>query len=232
MSVRLLIICVATLGALIPSAGAEPYWVSYEGNDYPENEGWERTFCDADGVVGQGGAVRTLEDGALVLDSRESTSIVDYYDLFRPVDPGPDETFIMRWKLKIDDVPSTYPYDLTVGVFSDQYTAVFFALGENELQSVFEPDYYVTYEPYEYHNFELQSEDMSAYTLWIDGTLSLSGEFQNVFESSRVGWGDGVQGARSLSYWDSFEFGVVPEPRNMSLFMLLVIICHSSRMKG
>jgi hypothetical protein len=68
-------------------ARAAPYWVSYQGNDFPENEGWERTFTDPNGVVGQGGAIRTLENGSLVLNSREDVSIVDFYNMHRQIDP-------------------------------------------------------------------------------------------------------------------------------------------------
>jgi hypothetical protein len=228
-NLTLLCFVIAALGALALPAGAEPYWVAWEGNDLPENEGWTRTFCDADGVVGQGGAIRTMEDGALVLDSRESTRIVDFYNWSRPIDPGPGESFIMRWRVMVDDVPSTYPYDLTVGVFSDQYSAAFFALGVNGMMSVFEPELQVSYEAYTYHMYEMQSYDMLSYALWIDGEQRMTGNFESVFETSRVGWGDDVQGARSLSRWDYFRFGVVPEPNTL---LLVVVLCIANMIKG
>ena len=88
---RCLFVLLAALGVLVTPAGAEQYWIAYEGNDSPENEGWERTFCDPNGVVGQGGAIRTIEDGALVLDSRESVMIVDFYQMWRPISVEPGE---------------------------------------------------------------------------------------------------------------------------------------------
>ena len=30
------------LGVAAGAAWAEPYWIAYEGNDFPENEGWVR----------------------------------------------------------------------------------------------------------------------------------------------------------------------------------------------
>ena len=39
MSVRLLVICVAALGMPVSTAGAELYWIAYDGNEFPENEG-------------------------------------------------------------------------------------------------------------------------------------------------------------------------------------------------
>ena len=231
MATRLLF-TLSALGVLTSTAGAEPYWIAYEGNDFPENEGWTRTFSDPNGVVGQGGAVRTLDDGALVLDSRESVMIVDFYNWSRPIDPEPGETFVMQWRLLVDDVASTYPYDVTVGVYSDQFTAVYFALGESELSSVFEPELHASYEPHVFHTFELRSGTMSSYCLWIDGALSLTGKFQEVFEKSRVGWGDSIQGGRSLSHWDSFEFGVIPEPAGWCSMTFLVLFLHGHRVKG
>lgn len=230
--VRLLFIGIAALGTLVVPAGAEPYWIAYEGNDFPENEGWERTFCDPNGVVGQGGAIRTIEDGALVLDSRESTRIVDFYDWSRPVDPGSDETFIMRWRLRVDDVPSTYPYDVSAGVFSDGYRVAAFALGESEVKSIFEPDLILSYEAGVYHTFEFRSSDMLSYTLLIDDTLTMTGDFYSVFEASRVTWGDGVQGASSLSHWDFLEFGVVPEPSTSCLLLLTAYFFVNHKING
>ena len=41
---RLLMFTVLLLGAGVSAAIAEPYWVTYEANDLPENEGWERLY--------------------------------------------------------------------------------------------------------------------------------------------------------------------------------------------
>ena len=56
MFCRLLFLTGLTL-VLAASATAEPYWISYDGNDFPENEGWTR-------VLNEGGAERSIEDGA------------------------------------------------------------------------------------------------------------------------------------------------------------------------
>ena len=68
--VILLLFTAAALGTLVIPAGAEPYWIAYEGNDFPENEGWERY------VTGPP-AVRWLEDGSLFVDSRADTHTAD-----------------------------------------------------------------------------------------------------------------------------------------------------------
>jgi hypothetical protein len=201
----------ALLLMLIPAAVADEYWVSYQGSDYPENEGWERTLSE-------GGAIRTIEDGALVLNSLRSVNIVDFYEMSRPLDPDPGELFIMRWRLKIDSVPMHF--DPNVGVFADAFRGVSFRFTEDALLSGFEPNVSVPFERGEFHVFELTSSDMDRYALAIDGTPALLGRFMPIGNPSRVFWGDGVQGATSLSRWDYFEFGVVPEPT-----ALLCILC-------
>ena len=58
---HLLIFAAALSCAAASPALAEQYWIAYEGDDFPENEGWTRT-------ISAGGAERWIEDGALVLD--------------------------------------------------------------------------------------------------------------------------------------------------------------------
>jgi hypothetical protein len=211
---------------------AEPYWVAYEGNDYPENQGWERTFTDPNGIVGQGGAIRTLENGHLIIDSREDVSIVDFYELEHPVDPPSGEMFIMRWRLRVDQVSSGYAYDPSIGVFSDVFGGVAFEFAEDGLRSVFEGFEKFAYAPGVFHGFEFVSSDMMAYELSIDGSLLVSGEFDPLATSGpRVYWGDSIQGGASLATWDRFEFGTVPEPNGgFSMVFLLIILSNPGRL--
>ena len=60
------IVLVVLGGWLVFPAAAEPFWIAYEGNDYPEHEGWERV------TIG-GAAQRQLDDGGLILDTREGS---------------------------------------------------------------------------------------------------------------------------------------------------------------
>ena len=215
------LLCFAAVFALpVSAASADEYWVSYEGNDFPENEGWTRTFSDKNGVFGQGGAIRTLENGSLVLDSLRSVMIVDFYEMSRPIDPDPGELFLMRWRLKMDSVPQRQ--DPGVGVHSDDFKGVGFVFSESNLISILEQNVSVPFEPDVFHVFELRSYDMDDYELSIDGTVALEGRFMPVGNPSRVYWGDVVQGTTSVSRWDHFEFGVVPEPS-----ALLSILCVS-----
>ena len=200
-------------------AAADEYWIAYEGNDFPENVGWRRVFGDENGPQ-QGGAVRRIENGVLILDSLRHNQIFDFYDVERQIDPDPGEVFLMQWRLQIDKVVGRY--DPTVGVFSDESWVVGFEFSENSIRSLFERPLQATFEPGVFHDFEFRSDDMRTYRLEIDGKLALEGDFSHVASSSRVGWGDGIQGAASFSRWDYFRFGVVPEPSTGTMWMLIL----------
>ncbi|MCA9245420.1 MAG: hypothetical protein KDA32_15810, partial [Phycisphaerales bacterium] len=73
MRIRIGIAFVVAALAASPAA-AEPYRIAYEGNDFPEDEGWHR-------VTTGGGAERTLEDGVLTLDGLASIETNDVYSM-------------------------------------------------------------------------------------------------------------------------------------------------------
>jgi hypothetical protein len=199
----------ATLTALlvVGAARASPYWIEYEpaNGHFPEEEGWTRIWND-------GGALRTLEDGCLVIDSRASYEIVDYYRQYLDghLNPGPAETFLMEWRMTIDEVDGRH--DPGVSVFGDDKWAVGFAFSLDTIESGFEYGVSASFDPGVPHSFEFSSSDMRAYALYIDGQLAIQGSFWESLDASHVGWGDVVEGSSSLTRWDYFEFGVVPEP--------------------
>lgn len=211
---------IAASFVLCTCASATPYWIAYEGNDFPENEGWTRISSD-------GGAVRSIENGNLILDSRQSVAIVDFYSMERAVDPDPGEFFVMQWGLRVREVSARE--DPTVVVFSDDHRAMGFEFGDGYLINTFQPEQRAFIEPDERHDFSLTSSDMLSYQLWVDGLLTLEGDFFGVFNASRVSWGDGVQGSSSLAYWDYFRFGVVPEPATTTIGTVGVLCCRRPR---
>ena len=216
-------LCLGALLALgVCGASADQYWIAYEGNDFPENEGWRR-------ITFGGGAERYLDQGNLVIDSLASTQIADFYEMRRngELDPGPGELFVMEWRTQIDEVVGFM--DLTVGVNSDEEWSVGFELNMDTIRSLLEPGTNASFEPGVAHSFDFSSADMRSYELRIDEETVISGHFIRFFESSRVGWGDGVQGAASLSRWDYFRFGVVPEPSSALLFSLGFTIRRDQR---
>ncbi len=200
---------------VVSAVSADQYWIAYEGNDFPENEGWLR--------ISYGQPERWIEDGCLVIDSRGSVSWVESYRLEMQgnLDPGPDELFVMQWRLRIDEA---YGADIGITVFSDDKWGAAFQLDADTISSVFEPDTSAPFLPGVFHEFELRSSDMRSYELYIDDDLAIEGSFWFQLIESRVGWGDGVQGAASLSRWDYVRFGVVPEPSSALLLGLGVLI--------
>ena len=207
---------------LLPAgaARASPYWIAYEGNDFPENEGWLR-------FTGQGGAQRSLEDGWLVLDGRADPRIYDAYEV-RPVGKltvGPGEEFVMQWRNELTELTVGY-YDPGAGVFADDKWAVGFHQSETTIFSIFETGVSAPYAPGVPHEFELRSSDMRTYALVIDGNLAIRGAFWESLTASRVSWGDMAYGASSLARWDYFRFGVVPECSNLVIGnAMLLLVC-------
>jgi len=206
---------------VVSSVSADQYWIAYEGNDFPENEGWLR--------VSYGQPERWLEDGCLVIDSRGSVSWVEFYqlDMQGNLDPGPAELFVMQWRLRIDEA---YGADIGIGVFSDDRWAAGFHLDGDTISSTFEPGTSAPFLPGVFHEFELRSPNMRTYDPYIDDELAIEGSFWFQLIESRVGWGDTVQGAASLSRWDYVRFGVVPEP--WSFLMLTGLYGVAGRSRG
>jgi len=209
------IVCFISLVVAVAGvATAEQYWIAYEGNGWPEDEGWWHIWGDEQ-------AHRWIEEGALVIDSLHDIGIADFYDMHMhgQLDPEPGETFVLQWRLRVDEVIGTR--DPGVGVSSDEGWTVSFTFEEAAIWSTFEPGVVVTFESGLFHRFELRSADMRHYDLFIDGYLAVSGCFWHGLLQSKVGWGDVVQGSASLSRWDYVRFGVIPEPQ-VSLLVLVV----------
>ena len=206
------------LVAAVEVAAADEYWIAYEGNDFPENEGWVRHASDPP-------AGRWLESGRLFIDSRADVDITENYAIYfeNGLDPEQGETFVMRWRLKVNE---SHLWDSGVFVKSDELWTVSFIFEEDSLVSVFERNVSAKFEPGVFHFFELRSGDMRSYELYIDDRLALEGKFFEGLFSPRVGWGDIVRGGASLAEWDYFRFGVVPEPSCLVMvFTALACIC-------
>lgn len=211
------------LVAVVSSAPADQYWVSYEADGvYPEDCGWSRR-------TDYGGAQRWFEDGALVLDSRASLMIDDGYSMSRPgaLDPGLGELFVIQWRLRIDELQG--PWDQFVGVFSDGRRLAALDFSSNGVHVPGE-GLVATFDPGEYHYYEFRSSDMLTYELYLDGVIEYVGEFTvPLIDSSFVAWGDGTQGGASLAHWDYFRFGVVPEPGGMWSLVLACLVITKPR---
>jgi hypothetical protein len=201
------------------SAFCTPYWIDWEGSDWPENQGWTRSWGNSHGQH-QGGALRTLENGVLTYDSLDPT--VYDYSYMRPgqMDPcAPNELFLCEWRLKVDVVNGNG--DPTVALTSTDQWVIGFAYAADHITSLFEGLVTIPFVPGAWHDYQFVSSDMRTYNLYIDGDLAREGSFWNVgFYGPYIGWGDGGQSSGSFHHWDWFRFGVVtPEPCG---FLLLI----------
>ena len=218
---RMLVLLMALSYATASVAIADPYWVAYEGDDFPENEGWTR-------IHDPPGAERQIEESVFSLDTRNDVWITDYYEMYRPgaLDPEPGELFVWQWRLRIVELTHAF-FDPSVGVFSDERRGLGFEFNEDTIFSAYEPGVSATFEPGVFHDFRLRSWDMRTYELYIDDELSIAGSFLGQMDASRVVWGDGVKSIGSLTEWDYFRFGVVHEPS--SVVLVLVLVCGTLR---
>jgi len=214
---------------VVSAVSADQYWIAYEGNDFPENEGWTRVWGNWDGQYEGPGAIRTLEDGILTYDSLYDDGVYDFSKMYRPgqMDPGPGELFVMEWRLKVDQVDGRA--DPTVWVSSDDAWLLGLEFGYDRIYSVFEDYLQIPFAPEVYHAYRVESTDMREYDLYVDGEVARSGALRHLVGPSDIGWGDSIQGAASLHRWDYFRFGVVPEPSGLALVCVLGACCGRRR---
>jgi hypothetical protein len=212
------------LAATLPAV-ASPFWVAYEGDDYPENQGWQRVYGDENGPY-KGGAVRSLADGVLTSDGLRNNQIFDYYYQDLTCDPGPGETFVAEWRVRID--PRSGAEDVGVGIFRASSPAhAYFYLGPSAVE-VLPGEFSIGLAPDQFHAYRFESPDMVHFTLTIDDTIGLAGIFDSfTVNQGAVGFGDDVQGQRSLAQWDYFRYGIVPEPA--SGFAVCLAACFALR---
>lgn len=205
------------LGAV--AARASPWWATWE-DGWPEEQGWTRWSSDPP-------AERWLEDGKLFIDSRAAWGISDIYGQLRPGEMtlGPDQTFVMHWRVMVDDVIPAGHTDPGLQASSDDQWDVIFTLGMDNISSFYEPGKWAPFAPGMFHDFLFESTDMRTYSLSIDGTAAFEGTFfESLFYGPGVGWGD-VTTDRSLSEWDFMECGIVPEPDALLCMLAGLCIC-------
>ncbi len=209
----------AVLASLTAStATATPYWIAYEGNEFPEQVGWGRMYGNENGPFA-GGAERSLRDGVFTLDSMRHNQIVDFYDVRRSISPEPAELFVAEWRVLVD--PVSDPRDAGVIIARDE-PAGHMAVKNGPNGILISPgNVMIELEAGVFHSFTVCSGDMERFVLSIDGQPAYSGFFEsNTLLKSFFAFGDSVQGQRSLTNWDYVRFGVVPEPATVSALLV------------
>ncbi len=195
--------------ALRAFASASEYWIAWEGDDWPEDQGWTRYWGDAQGVYHGQGAQRTLADGMLTYNSLFDPSVYDVSKISRPgqMDPGPGELFVMEWRLNVEQVVGFA--DPGVGFDSDDMWALGLYYAYDRIYSESEGLLAIPFAPGGFHDYCLVSPDVRSYDLYIDTVFSHHGTLRQGVFQSRLMWGDSGQGAASVHTWDYFRFGVI-----------------------
>jgi hypothetical protein len=192
---------------------ADEFYLHYDGNDFPENEGWNRFATDPP-------VVRSLWDGLLGLNAYGDISTAGFYFT------GPDsfsvsdgEFLRVAWRMVTNGTGSggVSPSDVSVWIANDQQGAAVIYISP---WFVTDGDYYsyehvVAIAPREFHDYEFLSYDLRGYELYIDGALAFESGFRDHGAySNNVSWGDTIIGMASVSAWDYVTVEVVPEPHS------------------
>ncbi len=209
----------------VVTAQASPWWATYDGNDYPENEGWLHYATDPP-------AQRWLQDGSLFIDSRAAWGISDIYSQYRPGEMilAPGEKVAAHWVVKVDEEIPANAEDLSLGVYSDvdsdnHHWGVSFQLAIDGVHSGFEPGNWAPFELGVFHDFYFESWDFRTYTLSIDGVQAMGGNFFYAYgPGGGIGWGDNTT-ASSLSEWSLVECGIVAVPEPGAALCVLFAMC-------
>jgi len=213
------LLAVAAVLLLAVAAPAEPYWITWEGDDYPENQGWQR-------ITYYGGSHRWLGLGNMVIDGLVTpTGSSDFYRLDASMDIGPDQFFLMEWRLRVDQVPGLEDPGINMTSLDQAMLTIVYSA---DRFYILDEHIWIDFAPGVFHEYSLKSYDLVTYTLHIDGELAHTGQYTPAGWDSGVQWGDYGQSSRSLSTWDYVRFGIVPEPTGALLGLAALLVLLSS----
>ena len=212
---RQLTVCLMLLAVGSLAVSAEEFYLRYDANDFPENEGWERQFSDPGGQI-----EREIDSGIFRLDTRASTSLYDFYAIQSPTfDLLPGEELRVSWRMETVDTQTTYGLsDVAVGItnstsaFTKFYLAPDFVSEDEELGG--DPEHVYAFDQGVPHSFLFVTSDMQEYDLFVDGVFAFHGALHGnaLIGPLHVWFGDTTVGRSSLSRWGWIEIAVVPEP--------------------
>ncbi|MBL8877567.1 MAG: hypothetical protein JNG88_00480 [Phycisphaerales bacterium] len=194
------------------AALADPVSIVYEGDDYPENVGWQR-------FTQYGGAERALRDGVLTLDSMSSRDIADYYQQPWLRDPESGELFVAEFRVRVQ-TEDLFPDNGIIIARGEHFGYVELLVGYDQL--IVLPHFAILpLAPATWHGFTLRSSDMVDFDLFVDGALAHSGTFETeTLNRGFCGFGDGVVNASSYTEWDYARFRIIPEPASFAGFAI------------
>ncbi len=193
----------------VPSAqGESVFSLRYDARfQYPESLGWQRHHSS--------GVTRTLGSGVLRVSADDA---FDFYtiqsDAFSLAD---GESLVVRWRMRTLEGGKTGPGQVTLAIHNESAESAWFTLSEGFVADTALMTGPIFVETGVFHEYEFRTDDMSDYTLMVDGELAIDGTFSpspGTPDSNSVSWGDSFigSGAQSIAEWDFVEVTVVPEP--------------------
>ena len=221
LAVYLMLLVVGSLPAL-----AEEFYLRYDGDDFPENEGWERRFSDPGGQI-----EREIDKSLFRLDTRASIHLHDYYQLHSSsFDLLPGEELRMSWRMETVETQTHYwGSDVAVVLANTEaaYAEFFLAPGfvrEGDLPGG-DPAHLYEFDVGVPHTFSFVTTDMQEYDLFVDDEFAFHGGFHGYSGSGpcMAAFGDVIDGRSSLCEWDWLEIMVVPEPHTGLLLALCLL---------
>ena len=225
---RISAVLIAMLLSGAPALGT-PYTVNYEGEDFPENEGWQRFTTG-------GGATRTLDSGVLRLEamnpSPDGGSDQYLFDREEMLNADAGEMFYAEWRMRL--LPGSDSSDVDVFIATDGAERAYNSTYSDTVYASSRDNQSFQLITTDFHTYRLESINMVDYSMFIDNALVWDGFFgTGTSLSSDVVFGDGGVFGASGSEWDYFRFGVVtiPAPGAMPLFVVGIVTVFRKNQK-
>ncbi|MDX9976388.1 MAG: hypothetical protein RBU21_25660 [FCB group bacterium] len=169
-----LTLVLAALLILAATAHGTPYWIAWEGDDIPENEGWLWVWGFENGPQ-QGGAARTLATGIMTLDGLGSDQIWDGYELLGDPSPDPGETFRTERRVLIDATGDPFDVSASARYAPPGDAPLDFSASGLRLNS---DEVLIDLEPGVFHDCILTSPDMRSDIPLIHGSIQYPSFFE------------------------------------------------------
>ncbi|MBU0718818.1 MAG: PEP-CTERM sorting domain-containing protein [Planctomycetes bacterium] len=191
--------------------------VTYDGDVFPEDVGWER--------VGSGYVLRTLEAGFLVQVGEE----IGFLDGYRRslTDFVGGETFFIEWRVETDAPSSLLDVSGTpVVVVLGGSGAAFYhtTITDSRVQLYRDtgiPLVYVDIEAGIPHTYRVELQGTASYAWYIDGELVDSGVPEGPYPTTdpQVIWSIRHYEIGNTTRWDYLKYGEIPEPGTVVLLL-------------